>query len=64
MMAASARNNPKKPHTPAAKITHYGAKSHADKFWVYLTQIQQICPIWLSNKWRDRSTTSETLIYG
>ena len=32
MMAASARNNPK-------KITHYGAKSHADELWVYLMQI-------------------------
>ena len=41
-------------------------KSHADSKQrsQYLTQTHQIYPIRLSNGWRDRSTTSETLIYG
>ena len=41
---------PQKITSQPLKITHYGAKSHADKFWVYLTQIQQIYPIGISNK--------------
>ena len=33
-------------------------------FAINLTQIHQIYQMGLSNGWRDRSTTSETLIYG